>query len=283
MTTKTKILIGVLIIGLVSGCVLFALYIRGAISPWRPGPPILGTVSIFTDKTEYEQGETVKITIRNNLDKSIWYLSDRSSWWDLEKQVNKDWKQIDLFPPISTEGREECVQPLPPQSIEEILKELKPNFEIEDTWNLRNCELEIGVSISIDFIDSGNYRLSFTYGFSKDSYGEKIIYSNEFTIKEKAEDVVPKDKTSCEALSGKWGRIGLDPEEYCNLPTSDAGKECSSSNKCEGSCIAKLSEEDWDKAIHGVVYTKGKCTAWKVTVGCRAFVEDGKVRILCVD
>jgi len=94
----------------------------------------------------------------------------------------------------------------------------------------------------------------------------------------------PTDKESCEVLGGKWGRIGLSLEEGCNLPPSDAGKECSDSDECEGSCIAELSEEEWENAIHGVVYTKGKCTAWKITVGCRDFVENGKVEgILCVD
>ena len=94
----------------------------------------------------------------------------------------------------------------------------------------------------------------------------------------------PTDKESCEALGGRWGSIGLSLNEKCNLPTSDAGKECSNSAECEGSCIAELSEEDWDKAVRGIVYTKGKCTAWKITVGCQAFVEDGKVEgILCVD
>ena len=94
----------------------------------------------------------------------------------------------------------------------------------------------------------------------------------------------PTDKESCEALGGIWGRVGLSLNEECNLPTSDAGKECSDSDDCEGSCIAELSKEDQDKARQGVVYTKGKCTAWKITLGCQAFVEDGKVRgILCVD
>jgi len=31
-------------------------------------------VTIATNKTEYRQGETITITIRNALDKSIWYF-----------------------------------------------------------------------------------------------------------------------------------------------------------------------------------------------------------------
>lgn len=94
----------------------------------------------------------------------------------------------------------------------------------------------------------------------------------------------PTDKESCEALGGRWGTIGLQPEEECNLPTSDAGKECSDWGDCEGACIADLSQEDLEEAPEGVVHTKGKCSASKIVVGCHAFVEDGKVYgILCVD
>lgn len=79
---------------------------------------------------------------------------------------------------------------------------------------------------------------------------------------------VPTNKESCELLGGWWGTIGRMRVEICNLPTSDAGKECSDSDECEGYCIAELSREDWDKAIHGVIYSKGKCTAWISISGC---------------
>ncbi len=100
------------------------------------------------------------------------------------------------------------------------------------------------------------------------------------------EDCNKADKESCEKLGGKWGRFGADapPAGECNLPTKDAGKVCSGSSECEGDCIAELSQSDWNKATNGIVYTKGKCTAWKITVGCQAFVENGKVQgILCKD
>ena len=95
--------------------------------------------------------------------------------------------------------------------------------------------------------------------------------------------VQPKSKEACEAMGGSWGRVGLNPEEVCNLPTSDAGKICSGSSECEGSCIADLSSEDYQKAQHENLYTNGKCTRWKMTVGCLAFVEDGEVQNICVD
>ena len=102
----------------------------------------------------------------------------------------------------------------------------------------------------------------------------------------KSEIAIPSDKESCESLGGRWEKIGLSQEESCNLPTSDAGKICSDSSECQGSCIAELSKEDLDKVSgqNDFVYTKGKCSRWKITAGCNAFVKDGKVEnILCVD
>jgi len=94
----------------------------------------------------------------------------------------------------------------------------------------------------------------------------------------------PTDKESCEALGGRWGRIGLLLEEKCNLPTSDAGEECRDWDDCVGACIAELSLEVSDRAPEGVVYTTGRCSAWRITMGCHAFVEDGKVYgIMCAD
>jgi len=53
----------------------------------------------------------------------------------------------------------------------------------------------------------------------------------------------PKDKETCLAKNGKWAKIGLFPEEECNLPTSDAGRECSDVSQCEGTCLADLTNQ----------------------------------------
>lgn len=85
--------------------------------------------------------------------------------------------------------------------------------------------------------------------------------------------LIPENKEGCEAKSGKWGKIGFDSKKQCNLPTSDGGKECLNSKECEGNCIA---ESPKDK--------NGKCTFWKITVGCFYPVEKGIVKdILCTD
>lgn len=78
---------------------------------------------------------------------------------------------------------------------------------------------------------------------------------------------------ACEAQGGMWVRVGLSPQELCNLPTSDAGKECSDHSECEGVCLAEQTGE-------GV---KGKCSEWKMIAGCHQVVEGGEVFGVCWD
>jgi len=88
----------------------------------------------------------------------------------------------------------------------------------------------------------------------------------------------------CATKGGRWGRVGLNPIPQCNLPTSDAGKECSGSGECEGACIVELSSDDMARAKGGeIIHAKGRCSAWRIIVGCYAFVEDGIVVLICID
>lgn len=209
MTIKTKILIGVLGVLLAAGglCILFT-YSAGGMTCWcgifctgRPIPSHIiapQQITITTDRTEYKQGETVEITVRNSLDKPIWYLDLDTGchrWWRLERQVNGTWEFIQVLPPIITRYGEECIScPPPPDSVPmgELVIKLEPDSEVNDTWNLKNCEVTSG-ELNLKFIEPGIYRLSFSYGFGKDSSGnwvqdswsEKTIYSKEFRIKEK--------------------------------------------------------------------------------------------------
>lgn len=127
-------------------------------------------VSVVTDKTEYEQGETIKITIKNDLNKSIWYVKKLCppSCCNLYKWENNEWKNLgDPMP---------CVQLTPPPSGKSYhfeADELKPEENITKQWNMK---------IATSFAESGKYRFSFYYGLSKESYTEKTIYSNEFRI-----------------------------------------------------------------------------------------------------
>jgi hypothetical protein len=95
----------------------------------------------------------------------------------------------------------------------------------------------------------------------------------------------PQDRESCEALGGRWGQIGLNPRDQCNIPAADAGAECLSSSECEGLCLAELSPDELDAAMRGdkIVHTAGVCSAWRVVVGCVPMVEDGLLRPICID
>ena len=90
-------------------------------------------------------------------------------------------------------------------------------------------------------------------------------------------------KQECESKGGRWARLGGIENEVCNLPTNDANKSCSSSKECEGDCLVNLTKQEWNQASQGQVLSKkGNCTEWKLTLGCRAFVEDSIARIMCV-
>jgi len=127
-------------------------------------------VTIATDKTEYQQGEIIKIIVRNNLDKSIWYMKEMCppSCCLLYKWENNEWKFVGI--PFA------CFVFTGPGGIGELDK-LKPGEEIRKEWNTKEDE----------FAEPGTYRFSFYYflyrliKYSK----ENIIYSysNEFIIK----------------------------------------------------------------------------------------------------
>jgi len=96
---------------------------------------------------------------------------------------------------------------------------------------------------------------------------------------------IPKDEASCLALGGRWDRIGMNPRKQCNLPTADAGRVCSDSSDCEGTCLAGLTDSQMNDARAGKsIKITGACTPWRITVGCQARVQSGKVEgILCLD
>ncbi|MBI5149612.1 MAG: hypothetical protein HZA28_02415 [Candidatus Omnitrophica bacterium] len=88
----------------------------------------------------------------------------------------------------------------------------------------------------------------------------------------------PQDQPSCEARGGHWGRFGLMAKDQCNLPTSDAGRQCSDHGECESDCIA-------EDSVPAGTETTGKCFGWTVTLGrCMNGVEDGKAQgTICAD
>ena len=103
--------------------------------------------------------------------------------------------------------------------------------------------------------------------------------------KSKKSDDRSKQRASCEARGGSWGRPGLFGYEVCNEKTSDAGEVCRDASDCEGDCIAELSEAQKKKVHKGIVIkTNGRCSARKLNFGCLPFVQNGQIgAILCRD
>lgn len=116
---------------------------------------------------------------------------------------------------------------------------------------------------------------------------DNIGIENNKTKQPKAYVDIPKNEKDCIAQDGQWGKIGLYPEEVCNIPASDAGKICNDSGECQGSCIAALSEKEYNalRSERGKsIRTNGACSSWLIIVGCLPVVENGRVNgILCVD
>jgi hypothetical protein len=95
---------------------------------------------------------------------------------------------------------------------------------------------------------------------------------------------IPKSKESCEQAGGTWKKVAIDPVETCNLPTTDAGKACSSSNVCEGVCLANLSQDELRSGMKGrLIKTEGICSKWVKVYGCVGFVYQGWAQVICLD
>lgn len=150
-----------------------------------------GKVTITTDKTEYEQGESVKIAVRNGLKQQVFGYFDSCGnrpFWGLQRFENGRWEEFNFsFPNLTKEACDfilcEKTEPV----------ELRAGLETEDSWPLTNiCEwpLEpIGVpKTEPKPINNGTYRVFLIYGLNTDGFnliGPETIHSNEFTIKEK--------------------------------------------------------------------------------------------------
>lgn len=133
-------------------------------------------VTITTDKTEYEQGELIKITIRNDLSESIFSHTDVFCIEYIERKTSEgNWEKL-------------FAQCQYPHCLYKIggPKEIKPGQSVTFEW-----EPLIYVNGTPDTVQMspGIYRLKILYQIRKGPISErwewKTIYSDEFTIKEK--------------------------------------------------------------------------------------------------
>lgn len=184
-------------------------------------------ISIATDKTQYEQGEIVKIKIENKLNESIWYTKDLCpiSCCNLSQYKNDKWE---------TSGNPiHCLTvALPPSGkIPEVKPaELKINESIEVEWDMK---------MGRKSVESGRYKFSFSYGLDKNNFTEESSYSNDFMI----QVVCELDNDNCAAgskcvfdglknsyICKKILKIGEECEEdgrnYVDMCDKDEGLSC---------------------------------------------------------
>lgn len=121
-------------------------------------------------------------------------------------------------------------------------------------------------------------------GFALVGYGQnKPSKKTLDTIRSDATDVkftIPKTKTACEEKGGVWKKIGIAPVASCNIPTTDAGKQCESSKVCEGACIVPVPSSGLRTKPFRAT---GTCSSWAITVGCWGFVANGWASVMCID
>jgi len=158
--------------------------------------PIPDEVVVFsTDKTEYEEGETIKMLIENNTDASLPYLSVGEKYWELEYLLGDNWMSFDYnagpgFEVTDKQEGEKCYLVLYEQS--EL--ELGPGETLSSQWNQKVCPFTgLGPKApkTVYNIKSGMYRFVFKYypkiQDSSDGSGtdhlKELVYSNAFTIK----------------------------------------------------------------------------------------------------
>lgn len=158
--------------------------------------PIKEEVVISTDKTEYEQGEIIKIVVNNGLNKPVLYSRAEGQFWSIEyfedgRWVNPYSKKSGDFQLTEKNIGDACYIALYERSFPE---ELTSQSNLTAEWNQKICPFGtegFDKPKIVEYIESGKYRLVFYYGFkisSNDPFiisESKAVYSNEFTIKEK--------------------------------------------------------------------------------------------------
>lgn len=157
-------------------------------------------VTILTNKTEYEQGEIIKITVNNGLDKSILYSDNGDRFWGIEYFEDNKWFNFAYRKDSGFQLTEKNIGDVCDILLYEraLPNELLLQSNLETQWNQKICPFGtegFDKSKIVKYIESGKYRLVFYYGFetvNNDPFPisfqisePKKVYSNGFTIKEK--------------------------------------------------------------------------------------------------
>jgi len=92
----------------------------------------------------------------------------------------------------------------------------------------------------------------------------------------------PTTREDCEVQNGRWGAYIQAEVEECYLPYDDAGDSCIDETRCEGGCLAEISQEQYellDASADVLTDITGRCTRYRYeTFGCNAWLTNGEVR-----
>lgn len=104
-------------------------------------------------------------------------------------------------------------------------------------------------------------------------YGMILLLIFSFSHSQANQLIGPNTEKECVALGGNWTVLGLPIEgksAVCDLKTSDAGKSCSDSKDCEGSCFAPKNSKVGNTS-------KGTCSDYRLNYGNQLLIENGNV------
>ncbi len=225
-------------------------------------------VTLTTDKTEYEHGESITVTIENNLDQEI-YLSS----WSFEGfliKINNTWN--------STGGP---LQGMRPYVSKKIHSKGRISQEIYPYWIWQPNGEIYRIAETVYFGCKGvNYSSSL-----EECVGKNVIYSNEFTIKEKTVEILTPSYVLANSDELINKRISIGGTALAGSPGVCTEIACSPEYPCCNDCSGPLtlkgdSEEivisgeynDTDVACFGNECFLGKC--YPLEIG-KAYIVSG--------
>jgi len=80
-------------------------------------------------------------------------------------------------------------------------------------------------------------------------------------------NLIEREKAACADRGGRWGQGGGGGRFVCYTDTRDAGRSCTSSNDCEGLCLAR----------------SASCAPVTPLFGCNDVLTGGGQATICVD
>jgi len=231
---------------------------QGKVSePIQQQPATKDEVTITTDKTEYEQGETINITVKNDLDKYIFFISPpfrNDSTLKFKGLYGNEWEDIILYPKYRFPSVMTVLGPKKEEKISIKISEIKKRCIKEKNMNKNLLEFnKYKVGFIYDSGVLGYYDVSHPVNPTEMKKllknGEKV-YSNEFTIKEKS----VLDSRCSEKLRGvgdcKVLRIGYEFDSATGKCIKEGINGCSFETpfKTLEEC-QKVCEKDYKKEI----------------------------------